>query len=74
MQRILTFTALITLASCAPQDGSQTQVDGTTSIEPFKVGTFEIQGIPTVGIVLRDALIVDIEKANTALELSLIHI
>ena len=68
MQRILTFTALITLASCAPQDGNQTQVDGTTSIEPFKVGTFEIQGIPTVGIVLRDALIVDIEKANTALE------
>lgn len=38
------------------------------SAEPFKVGTFRIDGAPTVGLVLRDALIVDIGAANTALE------
>jgi 2-keto-4-pentenoate hydratase/2-oxohepta-3-ene-1,7-dioic acid hydratase in catechol pathway len=36
--------------------------------EPFKVGTFEIDGEPTVGLVLRDALIVDIGAANADLE------
>lgn len=39
------------------------------SAEPFKVGTFEIAGQPTVGLVLRDALIVDVAAANAALEL-----
>jgi 2-keto-4-pentenoate hydratase/2-oxohepta-3-ene-1,7-dioic acid hydratase in catechol pathway len=38
------------------------------SSEPFKVGTFEIGGRPTVGLVLRDAVIVDIAAANAALE------
>ena len=36
--------------------------------EPFKVGTFEIDGVPRVALVLRDALIVDIEEANRDLE------
>ena len=36
--------------------------------EPFKVGTFEIAGVRTVGLVLRDALIVDIGAANADLE------
>ena len=36
--------------------------------EPFKVGTFEIDGEPRVGIVLRDRLVVDLESANRALE------
>jgi 2-keto-4-pentenoate hydratase/2-oxohepta-3-ene-1,7-dioic acid hydratase in catechol pathway len=40
----------------------------TESAEPFKVGTFEINGAPTVGLVLRDELIVDIDAANAALE------
>ncbi len=40
-----------------------------TSAEPFKVGTFEINGAPTVGIVLRDAMIIDLATANTALEI-----
>jgi 2-keto-4-pentenoate hydratase/2-oxohepta-3-ene-1,7-dioic acid hydratase in catechol pathway len=39
------------------------------SAEPFKVGTFEIGGAPTVALVLRDALVVDIAAANAALEL-----
>ncbi len=39
-----------------------------TIAEPFKVGTFEIDGAPTVGIVLRDSLIVELDAANLALE------
>lgn len=37
-------------------------------MEPFKVGTFEIDGSPQVGIVLRDQYIVALNAANTALE------
>ena len=36
--------------------------------EPFKVGTFEINGEPTIGIVLRDNLILELHAANAALE------
>jgi 2-keto-4-pentenoate hydratase/2-oxohepta-3-ene-1,7-dioic acid hydratase in catechol pathway len=39
------------------------------SAETFKVGTFEIDGVVTVALVLRDALIVDIGAANADLEL-----
>ncbi|HEX7082077.1 MAG TPA: fumarylacetoacetate hydrolase family protein [Gammaproteobacteria bacterium] len=42
----------------------------TTSAEPFKVGTFEIRGVPTVGLVLRDSLVVELDAANRALELN----
>jgi 2-keto-4-pentenoate hydratase/2-oxohepta-3-ene-1,7-dioic acid hydratase in catechol pathway len=38
--------------------------------EPFKVGTFEIRGMPKVALVLRDSLIVDIEAANRALQIN----
>ena len=37
-------------------------------VEPYKVGTFEIGGTPTVSLVLRDQLIVDIQAANRSLE------
>ncbi len=37
-------------------------------VEPFKVGTFEIDGSPAVGIVLRDSLIIELDAANDALE------
>ena len=40
-----------------------------TSAEPFKVGTFEIDGVPTVGIVLRDSLVVELNAANAVLEM-----
>jgi 2-keto-4-pentenoate hydratase/2-oxohepta-3-ene-1,7-dioic acid hydratase in catechol pathway len=36
--------------------------------EPFKVGTFEIDGRPQIGIVLRDQLIVELDAANRSLE------
>ena len=39
-----------------------------SSAEPFKLGTFEIAGEPRIGIVLRDALIVELAAANRALE------
>jgi 2,4-diketo-3-deoxy-L-fuconate hydrolase len=38
------------------------------SAEPFKVGTFEIEGTPTVAMVLRDRYIVDVNRANAALQ------
>jgi 2,4-diketo-3-deoxy-L-fuconate hydrolase len=38
------------------------------SAEPFKVGTFVIGTSPTTGLVLRDALVVDLVQANAALE------
>lgn len=41
------------------------------SVEPFKVGTFAINDLPTVGLVVRnDQLIVDLAAANRAMELS----
>ena len=43
------------------------------SAEPFKVGTFAIDGTPTVGIVLRDSLIVDLNAANTVLEMNAMY-
>jgi 2-keto-4-pentenoate hydratase/2-oxohepta-3-ene-1,7-dioic acid hydratase in catechol pathway len=39
-----------------------------TSVEPFKVGTFEIEGVPRVALVLRDRLVVEIDAANEVLE------
>ena len=40
------------------------------SVEPFKVGTFAINNIPTVGLVVRDdQLVVDLAAANRAMEL-----
>ena len=40
------------------------------SVEPFKVGTFAINNIPTVGLVVRDdQLVVELAAANRAMEL-----
>jgi 2-keto-4-pentenoate hydratase/2-oxohepta-3-ene-1,7-dioic acid hydratase in catechol pathway len=40
------------------------------SAEPFKVGTFQIDGEAITALVLRDALIVDIDAANAELEVN----
>ncbi|MEX2472926.1 MAG: fumarylacetoacetate hydrolase family protein [Gemmatimonadota bacterium] len=37
-------------------------------VEPFKVGTFEIDDEPRVGVVLRDRFVVDLARANADLE------
>ena len=66
MRRILTFGLVVALG-CAGVAAAQTDV---TAVEPFKVGTFNIHGVPHVGVVLRDSLVIDIEVANMALEAS----
>jgi len=42
-------------------------LNAQTAVEPYKVGTFEINGRKTVGLVLRDQYIVDIAAANAAM-------
>jgi 2-keto-4-pentenoate hydratase/2-oxohepta-3-ene-1,7-dioic acid hydratase in catechol pathway len=37
-------------------------------VEPFKLGTFDIDGEPTIGIVLRDRIVVELNAANRELE------
>ncbi len=62
----LTLGAALTLAASPPDVFAQAM----ESVEPFKVGTFAINDVPTVGLVLRnDQLIVDLAAANRALEL-----
>ena len=68
MKRITRLTlALLTLVALASP--AVVSAQALSSVEPYKVGTFEINGAPTVGIVLRDALIIDFVTANTALEI-----
>ena len=66
MKRILIPLAAAALANSAPVS-AQTAM---TSVEPFKLGTFEIagEGDSRIGIVLRDELIVELDAANRALE------
>jgi len=54
---------LLTLAGAA-----ELNAQAMESAEPFNVGTFQIGSAPTVGLVLRNALVVDLAAANTALE------
>ncbi|MXY17234.1 MAG: hypothetical protein F4Y57_09645 [Acidobacteria bacterium] len=65
MRRILIPAAIILLLTPAPQ---QAQGPAVEPVEPFKVGTFDIHGVPHVGLVLRDSLVIDIEIATYALE------
>jgi 2-keto-4-pentenoate hydratase/2-oxohepta-3-ene-1,7-dioic acid hydratase in catechol pathway len=55
------FVAILSFFISAP-------VSAQDIAEPFKVGTFEIEGAAEVGIVLRDSLIIELDAANTALE------
>jgi 2-keto-4-pentenoate hydratase/2-oxohepta-3-ene-1,7-dioic acid hydratase in catechol pathway len=66
MRRVLLVVALIvgTIPSVAFAQGAA----NITAAEPFKLGTFEIDGEPRIGIVLKDSLIVDLDAANRALE------
>jgi 2,4-diketo-3-deoxy-L-fuconate hydrolase len=66
MQRIVV-TALALLFA-VPFAGSAQTGTAATSAEPFKVGTFRIGNSQTIGIVLRDAFVVDLVQANAALE------
>ena len=66
MRFTLVLSLLVALTS--PAGLAAQSRPAATSAEPFKVGTFEIHGVPHVGIVLRDSLIVDLEVANIVLE------
>ena len=62
-----TFVALglaATLAGC----GQGTDAQSGGPLVPFKVGTFDRSGEAFVGLVLRDAQVVDIARANMAFE------
>ena len=66
-----TRTGLLLLAAAAVAPLGPISAQGGPEIdiaEPFKVGTFEIDGMPRVALVLRDALIVEIGEANQAFE------
>lgn len=62
-------TRLLTIIIAATLMPSLASAQATSDIaEPFKVGTFEINGAAQVGIVLRDRLIIDLNAANAVLE------
>lgn len=56
-------------ASIALAAGSDARSDAPKSVEPFKLGTFAVDGRPTVAIVLRDKVAIELEAANRELEL-----
>jgi 2-keto-4-pentenoate hydratase/2-oxohepta-3-ene-1,7-dioic acid hydratase in catechol pathway len=72
MQRIIRLASILAtvVALASP---ALLNAQARSSVEPFKVGTFEIGGAPTVGIVLRDALVIDLATANRALEIDPIY-
>ena len=62
----LTLSAALALFASAGSVNAQ----DAESVEPFKVGTFAIDDVPTVGLVMRDdQLIVELTAANRAMEL-----
>ncbi|MCC7240784.1 MAG: fumarylacetoacetate hydrolase family protein [Acidobacteria bacterium] len=66
MRGIAVLLALVVLGAPAP---ASAQGDpSVTSVEPFKLGTFDIAGDQRIGVVLRDALVIDLAAANRALE------
>ena len=69
----LTLTISIVLALAIPISLPAQRGPAVKSAEPFKLGTFEIDGAPIVGFVLRDSLVVDLNRANAALEKSPVY-
>ncbi len=63
-QHIVTPLLALALAMVAPT-ASSAQME---IAEPFKVGTYEIDGVPTVSVVLRDQYVVALDPANSALQ------
>jgi len=62
--RIAVLVTLLSLFSCGGLSLAQ------TVSEPFKFGTFEREGEIFLGLVLRDTIVVDLDRANTDLERS----
>jgi len=72
MQRIIKLASVLAMV-IALASPALLNAQAMSSVEPFKVGTFEIGGAPTVGIVLRDNLVIDLTAANTALEIDAMY-
>lgn len=72
MTRSFTWGACLTLglAMAAAACGQATEAQTGGAVVPFKLGTFERDGRPFVGLVLRDTQVVDIAQANAAYEAS----
>jgi 2-keto-4-pentenoate hydratase/2-oxohepta-3-ene-1,7-dioic acid hydratase in catechol pathway len=66
MKRLAILISCVALA--APALASAQSATGAKSAQPFKLGTFEIDGEPRIGIVLDDKLIVELDAANAALQ------
>ncbi len=61
---------LITLFSTgAAMLPAQASAQAMKSAEPFAVGTFSVDGRETVGLVLRQQLVVELDAANTFLQM-----
>ena len=61
--------AVLALSGMLIASGATGRAEAIRSAEPFKLGTFVIDGRPTVGLLLRDTLVVDLAAANRELEL-----
>ena len=65
--RSILFHIMFLLLTATLLFASQGESPGA-SVEPFKLGTFNVGGVQQIGIVLRDSLIVEMNSANAALE------
>lgn len=74
MSGVVAASLAVAVAACAPGGGAATGGSGTTlaAVEgaavPYKLGTFERDGKAFMGLVLRDAQVVDIAQASPAFE------
>jgi 2-keto-4-pentenoate hydratase/2-oxohepta-3-ene-1,7-dioic acid hydratase in catechol pathway len=59
---------VISVLAALPASMVHSQQPGLEPAEPFKLGTFAVGGEPTIGLVLRDSLVIAIGEANTDLE------
>ena len=63
---------LLSVLAVWPAAAQQAGTDA--AVEPFKLGTFEIDGRAEVGIVLRDRFVVELDEANAALEFDPLYV
>ena len=73
LKSLVRFSYLPVLFLCVGLGIQLVQAAEPEVAESFKVGTFEVEGEPFVGIVLRDRWIVDLNEANAALEKQAIY-
>ena len=69
MRKYLLLSLILVFApALAPAQAQAQGAAMASSNEPFKLGTFQIEGMPKVGIVLQDRYIIDLAVANIDLE------